>query len=83
MGNQASRIPPALACLLNHWKELGPESLQTKVTQVLLHPGLATVSSGRWGKMAKRPKGRSINYNTIGGEMTQTLYAHINKRKTL
>jgi hypothetical protein len=25
-----------------------------KVTQVLLHPGLATISSGRWGKMARR-----------------------------
>jgi hypothetical protein len=33
-----------------------------KATQVLLHPGLATVSSGRWEKW---PEGGSINYNTI------------------
>jgi hypothetical protein len=33
-----------------------------EVTQVLL-PGLATISSGRWGKMAR--KRESINYNTI------------------
>jgi hypothetical protein len=32
------------------------------VTQVLLHPGLATISSGRPGKVARR---RSTNYNTI------------------
>jgi hypothetical protein len=34
-----------------------------KETQVLLHPDLATVSFGRWGK--KWPEGGSINYNTI------------------
>jgi hypothetical protein len=39
-----------------------PRSIPPIVTQVVLKPGLSTVSSGRWGKMVRR---RSINYKTI------------------
>jgi hypothetical protein len=49
MGNQASRIPEGFSpCLLIRIL------ISTKATQILLHPDLPTISSGRWGKMARR-----------------------------
>jgi hypothetical protein len=64
MGNQASRILEGspLDCLLKHWKDLDPESLQKKQ--------LKFYCTQAWpqyplGDEEKWPEGGSINYNTI------------------
>jgi hypothetical protein len=64
MGNQASRIQERspLACLLKHWKDLDPESLQQKQ--------LKFYCTQAWpqyplGDEERCPDGGSINYNTI------------------
>jgi hypothetical protein len=64
MGNQASRIQEGtlLPCLLKHWKDLDPKSLQWKClkfycTQVC--PRYPLGVEKRW------PEGGSINYNAI------------------
>jgi hypothetical protein len=64
MGNQASRIQEGcpLACLLKHWKNLDPESLQQKQLKFYCTQALPQYPLGneeRW------PEGGSINYNTI------------------
>jgi hypothetical protein len=64
MGNQASRIQEGcpLACLLKHWKNLDPESLQQKQLKFYCTQAWPKYPLGdekRW------PEGRSINYNSI------------------
>jgi hypothetical protein len=58
--NDPGRIP--LACLLKHWKDLDPESLQQKLLKFYCAQGWPQYPLGdeeRW------PEGGSINYNTI------------------
>jgi hypothetical protein len=64
MGNQASRIQEGfpLACLLKHWKDLDPESLQQKWLKFYCTKAWPQYPLGdeeRW------PEGGSVNYNTI------------------
>jgi hypothetical protein len=64
MRNQASRIQEGspLACLLKHWKDLDPESVQQKQLKFYCTqawPQYPLGDEGRW------PEGGSINYNTI------------------
>jgi hypothetical protein len=64
MGNQASSIQEGdlLACLLKHWKDLDPESLQQKQLKFYCTqawPQYLLGDEERW------LEGGSINYNTI------------------
>jgi hypothetical protein len=64
MRNQASRIQEGspLACLLKHWKDLDPESLQQKQLKFYCTQAWPQYPLGD-GKNG--PEGGSINYNTI------------------
>jgi hypothetical protein len=59
---QGSRKDPPLACLLKHWKDLDPESLQQKQLKFYCTQAWPQYPLGdeeRW------PEGWRINYNTI------------------